>query len=631
MKTFNLVFLMMLVSSLSVAQWTNSSVIGVPVTLTQASTGSRQSISDGSGGAIMCWQDYRSGNWRIYAQKVDSDGVCQWTANGVIISLLDGNHNFPQLTGDGHGGAIITWSSSGAIHAQRINSLGSILWSSNGVTVKSGNVALPCIISDESGGAIISWGESTSGGYFIFTQRINSIGQLLWSASGIRITKNPNITLQNPRSIGDGEGGVIICCYSVNSPYNRITAQRINSNGQILWNDSNGSVVHLAPVIGGLYPSLLPPNICSDGNGGAIINFGKNSSAAGYPSMYVQKIDANGIIQWDTNAVAVCNNDTVQYGLNLPGLISDGFGGAITGWSDGRSIFTQKINSNGAVQWGIQGLQISSRVEQSYPELVTDGSGGTIVCWQDQSYAGVGVSIYAQRVYTNGDLQWGINGIPVIQNIANNFNPSIVIQNPHGVIISWHQQYANIYCARISTRYIDLKCYLQGFYDPNTNSTARDTITLNIRKGISLYNIISTYKAQQDQNGYNRINIPYLDTYTPYYLQINHRNSVETWSNPIYITSSENFIQDFTIDISQAYGNNMIQVDTSPVRFAIYSGNVNQDGIIDAGDLSLVDNDVFNSVSGYVPTDVTGNNFVDASDLSIVDNNVYNGIMVIKP
>ena len=75
----------------------------------------------------------------------------------------------------------------------------------------------------------------------------------------------------------------------------------------------------------------------------------------------------------------------------------------------------------------------------------------------------------------------------------------------------------------------------------------------------------------------------------------------------------------------------MIQIDTSPIGFAIYSGDINQDGIIDAGDLSLVDNDVFNSVSGYVNTDVNGDDFVDASDLSIVDNNVFNGVIVRNP
>lgn len=74
----------------------------------------------------------------------------------------------------------------------------------------------------------------------------------------------------------------------------------------------------------------------------------------------------------------------------------------------------------------------------------------------------------------------------------------------------------------------------------------------------------------------------------------------------------------------------MIGVDTA-YKVCIFSGDVNQDGIIDAGDLSLVDNDAFNSVSGYVVADLNGDGFVDASDLSIVDNNAFNGIIVMRP
>ena len=66
-------------------------------------------------------------------------------------------------------------------------------------------------------------------------------------------------------------------------------------------------------------------------------------------------------------------------------------------------------------------------------------------------------------------------------------------------------------------------------------------------------------------------------------------------------------------------------------KYCIYSGDVNQDGIIDATDLSEVDNDAANSLSGYVRTDVTGDDFVDAEDVSIIDNNAYNSVSVIRP
>ncbi|MBL0108085.1 MAG: hypothetical protein IPP52_12555 [Ignavibacteria bacterium] len=48
-------------------------------------------------------------------------------------------------------------------------------------------------------------------------------------------------------------------------------------------------------------------------------------------------------------------------------------------------------------------------------------------------------------------------------------------------------------------------------------------------------------------------------------------------------------------------------------------------------DVSDADNDAFNSVRGYVSTDVTGDDFVDAADVSIVDNNAFNSVSAITP
>ena len=45
----------------------------------------------------------------------------------------------------------------------------------------------------------------------------------------------------------------------------------------------------------------------------------------------------------------------------------------------------------------------------------------------------------------------------------------------------------------------------------------------------------------------------------------------------------------------------------------------------------LVDNDAFESRSGYLQTDVTGDNFTDASDIAIVDNNSLANVIMRRP
>jgi hypothetical protein len=115
-----------------------------------------------------------------------------------------------------------------------------------------------------------------------------------------------------------------------------------------------------------------------------------------------------------------------------------------------------------------------------------------------------------------------------------------------------------------------------------------------------------------------------------YYIKLKHRNSIETWSSSA-VAVSDNASFDMTSSIAQAFGNNLVQVDGSPVRFAVYSGDVNQDGTVDATDVSTIDNDASNFVSGYVVTDLTGDDFVDGTDFAIADNNAANFVGAITP
>lgn len=65
-----------------------------------------QICSDGAGGAIITWQDNRSGNLDIYAQKINSTGNTIWTDHGVAICTAIYDQYNPQICSDGGGGAI---------------------------------------------------------------------------------------------------------------------------------------------------------------------------------------------------------------------------------------------------------------------------------------------------------------------------------------------------------------------------------------------------------------------------------------------------------------------------------------------------------------------------------------------
>jgi hypothetical protein len=76
---------------------------------------------------------------------------------------------------------------------------------------------------------------------------------------------------------------------------------------------------------------------------------------------------------------------------------------------------------------------------------------------------------------------------------------------------------------------------------------------------------------------------------------------------------------------------NLKQVDGSPVRYALISGDVNQDGIIDASDQTEIDNAAALFTSGYTSQDLNGDYIVDATDAQIASNNAAEFWMVERP
>ncbi|MGB4851669.1 MAG: hypothetical protein WBQ38_05070 [Ignavibacteria bacterium] len=158
----------------------------------------------------------------------------------------------------------------------------------------------------------------------------------------------------------------------------------------------------------------------------------------------------------------------------------------------------------------------------------------------------------------------------------------------------------------------------------------KDTVRAYLRNVVSPYNIIDSANATIDSLTFAGHFVFANAPSGNYYISVRHRNSTETWSK----SGGEPFTQsgfisyDFTASSSQAYGNNLKLTGS---KYCIYSGDINQDDIIDASDLSETDNAALNSLSGYVRTDVTGDDFVDADDVSVVDNNAFNSISLIRP
>lgn len=420
-------------SSNGVAMWTTN---GVPI-CTQDSNYCPVIISDGSGGAIIAWQSYRgSSTADIYAQRVNSSGAVQWTTNGVPVCVVVFEQDTIAMISDGLGGAILTWqdyrSNNGFadIYAQRINSSGAMLWTANGVVICNQAAAQrgPKLVSDGSGGAFITWYDNRAGNYDIYDQRVGTAGAVQWTTNGVAVCTMATDQLK-PDICSDGASGVIITWsdYRSTTDFN-IYAQRIGPSGAIVW-AVDGVVMN-----NNVAYDQTDPKIVSDGMGGAIISWTDYRTGT-TADIYAQRVNSTGAVQWTATGVIICTSANDQIKSQL---VSDGNSGAYIVWEDHRNagnsdIYAQRIASNAAINWAATGFAICTAAnDQLSPMIVSNGSQGAIVVWQDYR-SGNNFDIYEMGFNTSGLLAINKNGNPepeeftLSQNYPNPFNPATVI------------------------------------------------------------------------------------------------------------------------------------------------------------------------------------------------------------
>ena len=449
-------------------------------------------IGDGQGGAIITWGDYRNGsNWDIYAQRINKAGDELWTINGTAICTAIGDQIELQLVSDGQGGAIITWEDhrSGSnydIYAQRINSNGVVNWMTNGIAIctASNYQCEPQLVSDGQGGAIISWEDYRSGSnYDIYAQRINKAGDELWTINGVAICTTIGHQYDS-RLVSDGMGGAIISWEDLRIEWD-IYAQRINSKGVVNWT-ANGIAICTEPA------QQYELQLVSDGQGGAIITW-QDWRIVSTVDLYAQRINSKGIVNWTTNGVPVCTaSDNQRYQQ----LVCDGQGGAIVTWEDSRGsdvdIYAQRVNSNGAVNWTIDGIPVGIATNtQTDPQIVMDGKGGAIITWGD--YRNGNFDIYAQHIGPNSGILWTSDGIPICTATGTQKIPQLVYNE--GVIFAWQDERAgssvdDIYIQRVVTGGDAPKCSTIADIDARVGGTAYINWTLTDDFGPGHYQIL---------------------------------------------------------------------------------------------------------------------------------------------
>ena len=196
-------------------------------------------------------------------------------------------------------------------------------------------------------------------------------------------------------------------------------------------------------------------------------------------------------------------------------------------------------------------------------------------------------------------------------------------------------------------RSMQVKSFLEGYYTESgtmmstlydlglsTDPTATDSMEINLWSPDSLSNTtpIHSQKVLLHTNGSMTLSLPASLLGNSYYLALKHRSSVETWSaTPLLISSSNQY--DFTTNINAAYSSGL----NDPMKqiamgvYAIYGGDVNQDGGIDLLDMNITENDAAQFLFGYNQSDVNGDGSSDSMDMTIIENNAGQFIFYARP
>lgn len=270
-------------------QW----ITDIPVCTAVGEQSSAQIISDGSGGAIVVWRDYRYGNYDIYAQRVDHSGDLVWTLDGVAVCTDPYIQNYIAIAPDGYHGVIATWADlrTGTfdILAQRIDASGTARWTANGagVSIWSLSQCIPSIVYDEAGAVIIVWEDNRNGPSDVYAQRVDSTGTGSWAIGGVPICEAA-YEQSYPKVVSDGSGGAVVAWYDDRGDSYDVYAQRFDSSGEIFWDGDGVPVCTFSET-------QIDLMAVSNGEGGAVVAW-KDYRSGGNSDIYAQEIDCDGLV-----------------------------------------------------------------------------------------------------------------------------------------------------------------------------------------------------------------------------------------------------------------------------------------------------------------------------------------------
>ncbi|MFH0992048.1 MAG: FlgD immunoglobulin-like domain containing protein, partial [bacterium] len=305
--------------------------------------------------------------------------------------------------------------------AQKISSTGQVQWQENGVkaSVLGGLFLRPA--TDGEGGVIVAWwGKDFKTDYdLVICQRINRRGEKMWGDSGVVVSNRKGIIPSNDVAIAsDRTGGAVVSWVQDTIVY----IQRIDKDGKTRWTP-NGIVISNRGS--GLVSQITSQ---SGDNGMSFVSWYDDSA-----SIYIQKIDREGISYWQKNGLLIAKLPLTGGG-GARRILYDGNGGAFLGYG----LRVQHLDSTGKKTWVSSGV-VFTTLPSTNSNMVSDLNGGIInICEATiKQTSGSNLDIYAQRIDRSGQVSWSVQGIALVDAPFLQRNPKSISDGSGGAIAVW--------------------------------------------------------------------------------------------------------------------------------------------------------------------------------------------------
>jgi hypothetical protein len=186
------------------------------------------------GSAIIIWQDDRNSGDDIYGDLLDSNGVSQWAADGILVMT---DTSLEDIAPDGFGGVFIVGINSYNISIKRIAQNGTY-WYHYDVCNQEDSQASPILAPDGNGGTYVIW-EDYRDDYYdgrtIYGQKISGGGYTMWTTNGIVLLAESRYQDIFSGCATTSEDGDLLFTARW---FDNLLSQKVSSNGSLLWGSS---------------------------------------------------------------------------------------------------------------------------------------------------------------------------------------------------------------------------------------------------------------------------------------------------------------------------------------------------------------------------------------------------------